>query len=637
FESRLFREKHTCHGPCDTVSDNRLSDHRDGHCVISIDDDYNDERFPTKCIPAPRRIFTQDNPECDGSLPEPLFINFSQPLPPPAKLFQCDTCFRSFLNLDTLSSHIACNHLLPDYNCFRRSNTVKRKSFASCHLCGALFGSKSLFNHHPCISAPQEEESSPLQNSSQPPLSYPNFSLAVDFPPTLDQVTPSYPNFSLGVSFPPTPVNAPVPVSSQNSSISNQSQAPPTVQVNSTKNDSALPVDHTSIRNSSHTIPVIGVPAGDASPQDINPPSSGPSAPTPKSKKVAINSSQPSQDVSPDDPPPSSDIVKASADSRITNNDTTSFSLASLPCPPHSRRISDVVDFLFPLSNPMKCTEPGCTFDSVSGTTWNQIKCSLLRHLKATHCFTKLKSRHWCATCGRRIKVPKKHACLALGTTIDTECEHKCQHPDCSFSSPTVLGLRNHTAAHRKSDALAATVQRKILNSIKTNKRTKKLKKQVSDIPDEAISDPSVSLAAPHVTPGDVPAPPAAPPQPEPGPLSIYIQALEAILQQDPSDEVFVHLCETVEQAVSEVQKISLPDDFGNPAPQEPRKQRKPLSVKDAQSAQLLYCRNPKRAVREICEGEPIRCQIPTETIEDFFYPSMEFSPTINSSIRGQQ
>ncbi|GBL64275.1 hypothetical protein AVEN_269518-1 [Araneus ventricosus] len=203
--------------------------------------------------------------------------------------------------------------------------------------------------------------------------------------------------------------------------------------------------------------------------------------------------------------------------------------------------------------------------------------------------------------------------------TIDTECEHKCQHPDCSFSSPTVLGLRNHTAAHSKSDALAAAVQRKIPNSIKTNKRTKKLKKQARDIPDEAISDPSVSLAAPHVPPGDVPAPPTAPPQPVPGPLSIYIQALEAILQQDPSDEVFVHFCETVEQAVSEVQKISLPDDFGNPTPQEPRKQRKPVSVKDTQSAQLLYRRNPKRAVREICEGEPIRCQIPTETIEDFF------------------
>ncbi|GBO38831.1 hypothetical protein AVEN_229992-1 [Araneus ventricosus] len=205
FESRLFLERHICHGPPDTASETCFSDRRGGHCVISIDVDNEDERFPIQCIPAPRRVFTRDNPECDGSLPRPLFINFTQSIPPPTKLFQCDTSFRSFLNLDSLSSHIATNHLLPDYNCFRRSNTAKRKSFASCHLCDALFASKSLFNHHPCISAPREEDSS-WNNSGPHQLSYPNFSLGVDLPPMPSQLESSYPNFSLGVTFPPTPM-----------------------------------------------------------------------------------------------------------------------------------------------------------------------------------------------------------------------------------------------------------------------------------------------------------------------------------------------------------------------------------------------------------------------------------------------
>ncbi|GBN97321.1 hypothetical protein AVEN_34540-1 [Araneus ventricosus] len=385
----------------------------------------------------------------------------------------------------------------------------------------------------------------------------------------------------------------------------------------------ALPDDNTLIPVSSPNIPVIGVPSGDASSCVSIPPSSGTSASASKKKKVVIkcdvsgcdetrknskgmhlhklykhkisihkpvHPTQPSQDISPDDTLLPSDNANAPAESQTSHNDDdNTSSLTSSSCPSQSQRIGNVVDFLFPLPNPMKCTEPGCTFDSVSGVTWNQIKCSLLRHLKATHCFTKLKSRHWCATYGHKIKVPKKHACLALGATIDSDCEHKCHHPDCSFSSPTVLGLRNHTAAHRKSEALAASVQRKIPNIVKSKKRSKKLQKQDNDIPDESISDPTVPLAALPSPSDNNQAPPVASPQPEPGPLAIYIQALEAILQQDPSDEVFVHFCETVEQAVSEVQKISLPDDFGAPAPQEPRKPRKPVSVKDAQSAQLLY------------------------------------------------
>ncbi|GBN44179.1 hypothetical protein AVEN_154495-1 [Araneus ventricosus] len=98
---------------------------------------------------------------------------------------------------------------------------------------------------------------------------------------------------------------------------------------------------------------------------------------------------------------------------------------------------------------------------------------------------------------------------LNVGGYLKKICDNAC-----CFSSPTVLELRNHTAAHRKSDALAAAVQRKIPNIVKSKKRTKKLQKQDSNVPDESISDPSVSLAAPPISSNDVPAPPAASPQP---------------------------------------------------------------------------------------------------------------------------
>ncbi|GBN18188.1 hypothetical protein AVEN_36763-1, partial [Araneus ventricosus] len=641
-----MREKHTCHGPCDTVSDNCLSDHRSGHCIIPIDDDYNDERFPIRCIPAPRRVFTRDNPECDRSLPRPLFINFSQQLPPPTKLFQCDTCFKSFLNLDTLSSHIACSHLLPDYNCFRRSNTIKRKSFASCHLCGALFASKSLFNHHPCVSAPPEEASASLQNSSQPPLSYPNFSLGVDFPPTPNLPPSSYPNFSMGVTFPPTPVHAPTTAPRETlGQVNLDSQANDTETSAGVSN---LPictpqsVDETRVNSRNSQM---------SSSNRKTWPCDVPGCRIVKRSKKGLSIHKfrehkipyPKRDIPSNTQPSQVDgnITPSQNQDRVTVDDPSNASTQQ--CPTHTSRSGNILHILFPLQCPTLCTEQNCIFDS-KGKTWSSNKCSLLRHLRSAHHLSNLTSIHWCATCAQKIKKPKKHPCLAQGVMLKLpfDSEYKCQECDEKFT--TDLGLRNHVSAHKKTTALCNSVQRVIprMGTRKWKKKKTNSATTSSEPPDEAITDPTCVLAPPPTQSDSTQPPPPDDEQP-PGPLSIYIDHLQDLLNQDPTEEFFQMFTETVEMAMTDIKNLSFQSASAftdqshgkssvvdhpkadNPSGKKPEKRE--INIIDPQACQSLYNRNRKRCVREICSGPPTRCMIPVETVKDFYRSAWDSVP----------
>ncbi|GBN77617.1 hypothetical protein AVEN_217882-1, partial [Araneus ventricosus] len=73
FETRLFRCKHICQGLPDISELNRQD-----YCVVNIEDNSAERTFPVNTIPAPRRSFLYDNPDCDGSIPGPLFIPFRQ-------------------------------------------------------------------------------------------------------------------------------------------------------------------------------------------------------------------------------------------------------------------------------------------------------------------------------------------------------------------------------------------------------------------------------------------------------------------------------------------------------------------------------------------------------------------------------
>ncbi|GBO25818.1 Retrovirus-related Pol polyprotein from type-1 retrotransposable element R2, partial [Araneus ventricosus] len=291
-------------------------------------------------------------------------------------------------------------------------------------------------------------------------------------------------------------------------------------------------------------------------------------------------------------------------------------------CPSHPLRSGDTLHLLFPIFNPTDCTEKNCVFKS-RGKTWYSIKCSLLRHLQTAHHLSNLITVHWCATCASRIKQPKKHQCLAPGVMANIKIDgaFPCTENGCTDEFPSELGLRNHLSAHKKATALANATQRVIPKmGPKKFKRKKKGDLPVTDIPDESITDPVFALAPPP--PPEVDNPPYEETQedvPVPGPLSIYIEHIEDIINQDPTEEFFEYFCQAIEMAVAEVQNISFQPPPSQPADQNVKRSRKDIDITDPQACQTLFNRNPKRAVREICEGPPIRCQIPANVIEDHF------------------
>ncbi|GBN93423.1 hypothetical protein AVEN_7649-1 [Araneus ventricosus] len=313
----------------------------------------------------------------------------------------------------------------------------------------------------------------------------------MEIPPSPVPVSSSYPNFSLGVVFPPTPApfgtsginNLPPSTPAEHASTVNPVNANQSIVSRDASGHSAAGTSNTSPTSKQKTKVIKKQPIKCDVPgcSEIRKTKKGMHLHKLYKHKIPIQkpehpgSSQISQDPSVDNPPPPSIQADTDQNLQTANNVDNSQIPSPLTCPAYSQRVGNSLDFLFPIANPMPCTEPDCVFFSV-GCNWNRIKCSMLRHLKATHLFQKIKSRHWCATCGQRIKKPKSHPCLALGTTINTECKFKCEYPDCGFSSPTELGLRNHTNAHRKSDALAAAVQRKIPNIVQSRKRTKRLR-----------------------------------------------------------------------------------------------------------------------------------------------------------------
>ncbi|GBO37569.1 Retrovirus-related Pol polyprotein from type-1 retrotransposable element R2 [Araneus ventricosus] len=206
--------------------------------------------------------------------------------------------------------------------------------------------------------------------------------------------------------------------------------------------------------------------------------------------------------------------------------------------------------------------------------------------------------------------------------------------PDCQEPFPTELGLRNHVAAHRKKNALESSVQRVIprmgSSKWKKKKNPSPSAANTSEPPDVSITDPHHVLAPPAQ---EQPAPASATQQETspPGPLSIYIDHINDFLNQEPTEEFFSMFCETVEMAVTEIQTISFqpasppPEQLQNDAVT--RKPRKEINVNDAQSCQMLFGRNRKRAVREICDGPPTRCEIPVQTIEDHFRAAWDSVP----------
>ncbi|GBN73650.1 Retrovirus-related Pol polyprotein from type-1 retrotransposable element R2 [Araneus ventricosus] len=489
------------------------------------------------------------------------------PLVEDLDILSCIYCSEKFPDEEQLAQHIIQLHLSFDINPYNRKCLPKRKSFSSCKECGLIFASSAARLSHSCLHSSNQN-----QNTSQTHIS-------VSLPSDLD--------------------------------------AGMNDQVELSANPQSDGLQNVQIENLSGTLPI---PPATSPNQDVSlspQASSQNSTVRKKSRKCSFQGCS---------------VIKTSKKAlsihRFPSLPPPPDSLQAIPvspvepesCPSHPLRSGDTLHLLFPIFNPTDCTEENCVFKS-RGKTWHSIKCSLLRHLRTAHHFTSLITVHWCATCASRIKQPKKHQCLTPGVMINIKIDgaFPCTEDGCTDEFPSELGLRNHLTAHKKASALANATQRVIPKmGPKKFKRKKKVDLPVPDLPDESITDPVFALAPPpeDVNPSnedvqdDVPVP---------GPLSIYIEHIEDIINQDPSQEFFEYFCQAIEMAVVEVQNISFQPPPSQPADQNIKRSRKDIDVTDPQACQTLFNRNPKRAVREICEGPPIRCQIPVNIIEDHF------------------
>ncbi|GBM24914.1 Retrovirus-related Pol polyprotein from type-2 retrotransposable element R2DM, partial [Araneus ventricosus] len=606
FESLWQRDSHICSGDFDDISEGDLSENEPfpSHPIL----------FPIMTNSFPQRSFIYDNPECDGTLPDDaLMIPFmgTHSSSSMMGIFHCNQCPQSFSFEESLAKHIVKQHIFSDILPYNRKKLTKKQPFSSCKNCSTTFASGSSLLAHICTQ--DVSPSSPLYN-------VPALQLHEDSVPILND----------------TPIN---PI-----------ESPPetSVQLNA---DSIYIGNETSAGTSNLPIctpqPIDGIgsssnkkkwPCDFKGCKIVKGSKKGLSIHKFKEHKIPF----PKRDI-PSNTQPSQNVGNAQSQNQggISTDDPTNIS--SQNCPTHTSRSGDTVNFLFPLQCPTLCTEQGCIFDS-NGKTWSSNKCSLLRHLRSAHRLSNLTSIHWCATCAQKIGKPKKHPCLAQGVMVKLpfDSEFKCQECDENFTSD--LGLRNHTSAHKKSTAIANSVQR-VIPRMGTRKWKNKKPNPVntsSEPPDEAITDPTCVLAPPPAQSNSTPPPPPDDEQP-PGPLSIYIDHLQDLLNQDPTEEFFDMFSETMEMALTDIKNLSFQSASNfteqsigessavNPAneviPNRQKPQKKEINIIDPQSCQSLYNRNRKRCVREICSGPPTRCMIPVETVEDFFRSAWDSVP----------
>ncbi|GBN11566.1 hypothetical protein AVEN_246260-1 [Araneus ventricosus] len=110
--------------------------------------------------------------------------------------------------------------------------------------------------------------------------------------------------------------------------------------------------------------------------------------------------------------------------------------------------------------------------------------------------------------------------------------------------------------------------------------------------------------------------PPATNPDEDNSILRSFFVEIAALLDAEATDEAFNYFYVIVEQAIAETQSSVLngpPRDFANspPAP--------PVNVSDPKTIQILYKKNPRKAVRAITKKDGERCNIPASILEPHF------------------
>ncbi|GBM27228.1 hypothetical protein AVEN_217782-1, partial [Araneus ventricosus] len=121
-------------------------------------------------------------------------------------------------------------------------------------------------------------------------------------------------------------------------------------------------------------------------------------------------------------------------------------------CPPGSIQTDSSLLLLFPMVDPIRCTEEGCS-TTYSTESWTSNKKSLKKHLREHHKIRITESFFWCAHCQDSFGKPSAHPCLRDEIIHRTSDSLSFFCSTCHKGFTSQLGLRNHEQAHRKREA----------------------------------------------------------------------------------------------------------------------------------------------------------------------------------------
>ncbi|KAH6943403.1 hypothetical protein HPB50_021124 [Hyalomma asiaticum] len=130
--------------------------------------------------------------------------------------------------------------------------------------------------------------------------------------------------------------------------------------------------------------------------------------------------------------------------------------------PPHAPPVPNPcqdgarLQVFFPVPQPLRCTEGGCSHEYGSAS-WTGRVHSLMRHLERDH-RARIEERHFtCSRCGEDLSPrPSGLLCFEGGLPDHQTSQERHQCPRCPLSYSTAGALRNHTRRHQVEDARAS-------------------------------------------------------------------------------------------------------------------------------------------------------------------------------------
>ncbi|GBN86749.1 Retrovirus-related Pol polyprotein from type-1 retrotransposable element R2 [Araneus ventricosus] len=191
-----------------------------------------------------------------------------------------------------------------------------------------------------------------------------------------------------------------------------------------------------------------------------------------------------------------------------------------------------------------------------------------------------------------------------------------CTESGCVFKSNgttyNIFGLRNHPLAHKLRDIKNSGAPLTLIKP-KSIPRRARFAPVIPEPGDESLPVPGAPTDGNDI---NILTPPATNPDEDNSILKSFIVEIAALLDSEATDEAFNYFCVIVEQAIAEIQSSVLngpPRDFTN-APPAP-----PVNVSDPKTIQIMFKKNPRKAIRAITKKDGDRCKIPVSILEPHF------------------